>query len=853
MSRSLLVVNLLLTLTLSALTSHAAVEQGENLLVNALFEADQMEFPAFWTKTESEMISHHNTGGPEGRSIVTISSPHGDQGTATIRQQGLKLVEGGTYKISAYIRTKGWSCRGYGVIVHNNGWIRSIGISSLPSDSEWTLHEQTFKIFPSKNSEYGVAIYAVNPRGEMSVTDVRLEAISSDALAGSSSQLAILNSPRIVPLSPLLNRIPANKPELNISISGNHIKSGAPHYCLATIDGHNAPLAKIPLDGDRATVSLKGLPPGDHTLLLDLRQQDSGTSLIKRRFPITIIEQPELDLSSIRELNSLVSELLATPLKAQPQANSFTFVRPQDGWIYIALSDNTTPDKNITAELDGKPLQLWTQCGNREAFQLVKRGTHTISISNSTPGVQLRINAIPEIFNYPPCVNSYVRENGNYDWNFMQHHILPAVTTLNGGKLPDPALKEARERGLLWLANCNVSSATPAETLKPAMENHPGIQQPHYDGITSDELFFSNISIDNYTKILWDIENPEQRLIYTWIVGKPHLKYIHSDFISSTMNTSGGRGRLLFEAYCHPQPNEKAAAAYLKNKVLDTIVQFENYLPGAVNSTGMIFGNFNQIPILALEHNPAVDFKYYLDMQLNMVATRPEFKNLATVGYWGTYYGDEEMVRWSFALLRHYAVNGAREMLSTRYGFAYSPNLLINGDFNDKLQGWVVEEGSDGGVTADRLSNYGRVYQGRWGAGSAGDNFCLFKRSANAPNQITQKISGMEPNRIYTLQFVTASHDDITAKLYKPRQYGIGVELDSGEIDDKLSFIHIDRRKETRSFKNLGKVNLHRIVFRATAPTLTLRFHDSDAKPDEKLMLNYIQLKPYFSGSASSL
>ncbi len=93
--------------------------------------------------------------------------------------------------------------------------------------------------------------------------------------------------------------------------------------------------------------------------------------------------------------------------------------------------------------------------------------------------------------------------------------------------------------------------------------------------------------------------------------------------------------------------------------------------------------------MLSLEHNPAVDYKVFLDMQVNLVANDPAFDGQATVGYWGTYYGDEEMARWSFELMRHYAVEGRRERLSARHGFRYRPELVVNGDFADGLAGWM--------------------------------------------------------------------------------------------------------------------------------------------------------------------
>ena len=111
-------------------------------------------------------------------------------------------------------------------------------------------------------------------------------------------------------------------------------------------------------------------------------------------------------------------------------------------------------------------------------------------------------------------------------------------------------------------------------------------------------------------------------------------------------------------------------------------------VPNAARSVGLILGNFNQLPIICAVHHPEVDYKHYLDMQLNYMATDPVFEGLGCTGYWGSYYGDHEMHRWSMALLRHYCVEGRTDMLSDHYGFSYCPGLLKNGDFRGSFDGW---------------------------------------------------------------------------------------------------------------------------------------------------------------------
>ncbi len=78
------------------------------------------------------------------------------------------------------------------------------------------------------------------------------------------------------------------------------------------------------------------------------------------------------------------------------------------------------------------------------------------------------------------------------------------------------------------------------------------------------------------------------------------------------------------------------------------------------------------------------------------------------------------------------------------------------------------------------------------------------------------------------------------------RRYGIGAVLDGAEILSDKSFVHVDRRTAgTNQDQNVGKINLHRIIFRAKSPTQRIAFDDEEAIPGEELIVNFVQLKPY--------
>jgi len=217
-------------------------------------------------------------------------------------------------------------------------------------------------------------------------------------------------------------------------------------------------------------------------------------------------------------------------------------------------------------------------------------------------------------------------------------------------------------------------------------------------------------------------------------------------------------------------------------------------------------------------------------------------------GYWGSYYDDEELYRWSFALLRHYCVDGATEMLSNAYGYVYSPGHLQNCDFLKGLENWTADPPE--GLRVDSFAGYGKGSQARWGApGGTGDSFCVFTRSEGQANTLTQTATGLTPGKIYTLQFVTADYKDMVERRVDPKQHKLRAILgDGAEVIPEQSYVFVDRRNSgtKKADDGLARINLHHIRFRATAPSFTVTFTDADAEPGTQTALNYIMLKPYF-------
>ncbi len=801
----------ILTLMLMAAV-FAAAAANDNLINNGIFNAEQSDFPDQWTPVAKAGVeySYDRTGGPGGKPAITMKG----RGTMLVRQNRLFLIAGEKYRLSGYFKTKNLKFSRAGVAIINRGWKDEQGIAVLPENSDWQYHEIVLDAIDSDDGIYGVIIQIRNGSGELQAADLKLEALTEAGRKGRAILLEKLGVRKLVPLG-ILQRIPTEQPNLAFEWAGVLGKDYAQVECVFNVPGKAE--MRLPLDDGRVRVDLSGLAAGEHVLLASIHEK-GGQEIYREEYKIKLVESFKPG-EGFRQLNNLVAELLNRKVSGKQELE---FVHPRDGWVFVKVA--------------GAPVKVAERTVADEGFMYLPAGRHALS---ATGAGTVTIRSVPEMLNYPPCRNSYVNVNGNgvFDWEFMKKYVLQALTTHNGGSLPGDALTESHERGLRWLPNF---SKKDMKTLPERLAASPGLTGKQYDGVALDEFFFySPKELYELSEVLRNYLD-SKRLIYTWIVGKPSLKGLDTDFISTALNVSQGHGRLLYEAYAHPQPDEVSAAAYLEGFLNDAVRKYNEFFPGAVRGMGMIFGNFTQLPVISLDYLPEVDYKYYLDMQLNVIANSPDFKGLECTGFWGSYYADEEMYRWSFRLLRHYAVEGKKEMLSPEYGFKYNPGSLRNGDFTEGLKYWTYT----GQVSTDAKAGYGKVSQGRWQGGN--DTFCTMTRG-ETPNTVSQTAQGLTPGKLYSLHFAVAGYDDVMQMKSNPRRLPIEVELDQADIIPEKCYVYIDNRAKDQKKGDYARINLHRIVFRAKSESCRIEFHDRAASAGEKQVVNYIALRPYFA------
>ena len=823
-----------------------AAAHAENLLLNGRFEADQVDVPTHWTGSVPEnhpgLMSLTPSGGPGGIPSVRFRNPAGGNLLgASLRQYSITLVKGEKYRVSAWVRTKGFRARRWGILVVNQRWHASAGIDSVPADSDWHRLQADIDMFDSGDGFYSLTIFLQKFVGEIEIADVSLEPLSEKAREGASPSRAAVAmfAPRFFPWEPLLSEIPSGTREVTFRFGGElpNGKSMDGFAAVFAADGKPGE-ERLPL-GEFVKVRLPASFGDEGRMRVSVVGKD-GSKLVENVYPYRVREIAKPDCSAHRRLNNFVTEVLNAPVGSGTAA--FRFATARAGWTFIQV----TGGGKVSATLDGRPVidPGWREA---ETFRNIAAGEHELSVTGAAGG-RVIARSIVETLNYPPCCDSMVKENPSYGWDFFEKYVMRSSTTQNGGRIPKERQAEYFAHGGEWLSNfVSAKQLKRSEDLPGMMLNSTRFAPDCYQGTTVDEFFLGGPdSLERYmdgVKLINATYSGEKR-IYTWVIGKPGTDGLSREFLSTVANACRGRGKLLFEVYCRTKPTEAAAREYLKGYFADTLDKCRRCYPHAERSTGLILGNFNQLPIICAVHHPEVDYKHYLDMQLNYLANDPAFEGLSCTGYWGSYYGDHEMHRWSMALLRHYCVEGRTDMLSERYGFSYIPGILLNGDFRGTLEPWTAT----GDIRMDEVPGFAAHSQRRWGgAGGIGDTFAVLRRGEGAANSISQRVKGLVPGRHYCLQAATFDAKDARAGRVAPRRIPLDVTLSSeAEKVPSLCWVHEDRRTKLSSKSQGARINLHHIVFIARATEATVTVSDAAAKPGEELGVNCVSLNPFY-------
>lgn len=544
-----------------------------------------------------------------------------------------------------------------------------------------------------------------------------------------------------------------------------------------------------------------------------------------------------------KRLNELVHRLASS-------GKNFTV--PNGAWVYVLT-------KQPTRILDAKGNCMAEKeafINNKEWIGYLPAGEY--SVENLPENEDVLANSIPETYFYAPGVDNMPVLDGMYDWPELGPDLLRSITTLSNGHLDWKSLDIFRKHNRIVLNNFGVLGLERddyVQILNDYFKNNKIMTDTFYDGASLDEygLCSSNQApLVKVTEFVRGLENPKSRPLRVWTYGEGAFDNTpeRQAFLKACCN---GPNKIMMEIYCATPENEANAQAYIERRFLGFMQSIRKAAPEIVPNVGIVPGSFNQITQITLEHFPNIDFRYFLDMQMHLVATSPECRDLGLIGYWGCNYVDEDLQRWGLALMRHYFIEGNTEMLSKRYGFTYETPFLQNADFRHELDQWDVSPAEGGAIFWGNGASkkFASTSMFRWGDcvdDNAMNRMAVLKKGTSGENKISQTIKGLIPGEEYMLNFATVNYYEMLTDQRRPHGTGIHAELDATQADAEPERLYIDRICSNSS--GAGRVNLHRIYFKARAEEASLTITDRDSKgiPGEELGVTFIQVKKCFPG-----
>lgn len=839
------VMDLAVAVFIAAMTGAAiaAVKPGENIVLNGRLEADQVDMPLNWVSDIGKPAPKWlPSGGPGGIPAIRFSADAG-AGERCYRQNGLGASSNGTYRISCWARTKGFKAKMAGCVLTNLGWSKSAGPKEFPENSDWTKYEVTFRCFPSAFGNYGLIVFVSGFTGEIDFADIRMEAV--DEAAFRETKRSILQQaaekPRFVPWSPLLYDIDRTDPKIRFRFFGKPLETRDGYEAVLTLDGRTVTL---PL-GQYLDFTLPG-PKPEGMFTLALRDRAGGTNVCEKTFPYGLADHPKVSTAGHRKLNNLVTEVLAADLKGAA-AESFDFATVRQGWVFLRVSAAAKDGFLVT--VDGQEVM------DRDAYMMetvryIPAGRHKLVVRNASAG-RMVVRSIGHVYTYCPGHKSNVDAGDvQWKWEFQKKYAVPAITTYHGGHLEDDEIRWLNRQGRIALNFFHTAQVKTGEELVALMEKAAGMNDWRFGGDVLDEQSFGRpTELAAVTDGIWQymVKHPENaRFPASATIGKPCNEAVDQDYFAACANLCHGHGGIDIEAYYRTKATEEEAKKYLLDYGGDIVSKYREWYPLAIGSTFVGLGTFTQMPTCSLIHHPEVDYKRFLDLQMHAIATEPVFEGIGGVGYWGSYYGDEEFNRWAYMILRHYAIEGRTDLPSDALGFRYNPDHVLNGDFRGTFAPWTVE----GDVVLDRKDGMGWNSLRRYGgSGDLGDTFACFRRG-ESPNRIRQALKGLVPGRRYKLQLALFDAKDMKSDVNEGKRIPLAVRLGRNtEIDEDLSWVWVDdHRPAGNNYNNVkfGKVSVQQIVFRAKAETVGVEISDAEAEPGRELGVNSISVNPYF-------
>ncbi|OQA79954.1 MAG: hypothetical protein BWY31_04121 [Lentisphaerae bacterium ADurb.Bin242] len=771
----------------------------ENMLENSNLELYAGDFPGKWRLTGAKPIYIPN-GAPQGGGIFRFSEKNKKY---LIRQDWtFSLVEGEKYRLSAWIKTDAFDAEKAQILVFNNGWSWAEEMNIPPGNGNWRKIETVFAAGNSRGGVFSCGILVDRIRkGFLEVSGLRIEPATEESFKVSYAYLNEIPPQTLVPLFPRLKRIFGSSPALNFKWFGE------PDSLIGfSVDGIK--LSDEKPDGQGIVIlRLSTLKPGKYRL-----SAKSGS--YRGEWEIEI--HPEFPEPAPVKKNNLHWVLAEVTVKKNGTGK---FINPRDGWVLFRL-----PAK-MSLNIQGSKGPV-TDGG----FVELPAGEHDFTVTGTSGKVT--VSAIAETLFYQLCGGPYMPKLEKNSWDLYLRNLIPYATTFYDGSAGSAEnWKIFRTKNNRMMGRCDLAVML-AVKKGDSLAQFPGLNPKNgmYDGITLDEFAGDNIRMHaQFIKSSVNYSIPTGRVIYPWVCGTPGKSPFTASFISHTANL-GGTSKLLYEAYIPSNFMDEAQAQKLiENRTNEVMELFEKNYPGARNFVGLILCSSNVPLSFTMDNHPAVNYKYFQDMQFHQLAVGKGLDGLPCVGYWGGNYSDTEMSRWIGALFRHYVIEGKRELLSKNYGYTFRPDHLLNCDFEKGLESWKTS----GKVSVGTADGFARVLKRFHCLPDTGTRYAVFSGGT-----LSQKICRLEAGKLYKVRFVTSDAKDTVNG--NPASLKLNCTLMGAAVLPE-SVIHVNKTPAW-----VRPANYDEFIFRAEGENALLSFNDSGNPEDAKIALHYISVMPYF-------
>ena len=582
-----------------------------------------------------------------------------------------------------------------------------------------------------------------------------------------------------------------------------------------------------------------------------------GRPLVERpsTTEVELLAKPSWDESekSFKVLNNFVTQLADISLpRGEKSTNGFE--NPRDGWVFVSFTGGpAAPEVVLDDGPDSLVFRKNPKSGELESMRRILKGPHALT-AESAEGGQLMVRTIPELaYTYYPTT-PHIKPHGTYDWGYLEKYVLPHVNTLvTCGGVSDEIAESWVKEGRQWLGNASLPGLSgpppdPEEVYKTWAGN-VGVTDPRLGGMIVDEFISASPEHYGAWTVAFEklIENPlfGEKVFYAFCGDLYQQQDAQTRRFVETLMAKGHRFAL--ERYEKEEHTlEEARRALLRDLQFSLRKACESF-PGWEKHLVMCLG-YLSAPPESLNLDPSVDYKVFMDMQFQLLATDPTFWGLYGVMEYTTSYADEEFVRWAYELYRHYCIDGNTEPLTKDpYALAH----LKNPDFELGLDGWRAQEADPSSVGTDKMEGFSFL-QGRYPRTSRGDTFLTMKRSEKRPNKVTQKIENLEPGRSYSLKFITAAYKELD----KEQELVVSAHVDHADLVNDLCFQAVfpscyahEHGPYTRDHP--AYFNYHRLVFRPKGTTAELVFSDwgNDSQPvgpvGQALAINFVEVQPF--------